>query len=162
VSASHTSTGRRKTTQHYMDLEEEVRRLQNKIRQLTKMNLDLERRLEEARREVYKLMSPPAIEATVLEVIDNERVLVKSTTGPNLIVRVSKDIDVSKLRPGMSVALNNRGSTIIDILPQKVDPLVKAMEVERRPNVTFKDIGGLSEQIRELYEAPAKGSGPVP
>ncbi len=138
---------------HYpMDIEEEIRRLQNRVRQLTRAKLDLERKLEEARREVYKLMSPPAIEATVLEVIDNERVLVKSTTGPNLIVRVVQGIDVKSLRPGMSVALNNRGSTIIDVLPQKVDPLVKAMEVEKKPNVTFKDIGGLSEQIRELYE----------
>ncbi|MCE4628346.1 MAG: proteasome-activating nucleotidase [Desulfurococcales archaeon] len=135
-----------------MDIEEEIRRLQNRVRQLTRAKLDLERKLEEARREVYKLMSPPAIEATVLEVIDNERVLVKSTTGPNLIVRVVQGIDVKSLRPGMSVALNNRGSTIIDVLPQKVDPLVKAMEVEKKPNVTFKDIGGLSEQIRELYE----------
>lgn len=152
MTSSSTGTDSMRGRQHPIDVEEEIRRLQNRVRQLTRAKLDLERKLEEARREVYKLMSPPAIEATVLEVIDNERVLVKSTTGPNLIVRVVQGIDVKSLRPGMSVALNNRGSTIIDVLPQKVDPLVKAMEVERKPNVTFKDIGGLSEQIRELYE----------
>ncbi|MCE4625314.1 MAG: proteasome-activating nucleotidase [Desulfurococcales archaeon] len=135
-----------------MDLETQLRVLEERVRFLSRVKVELERKLEEARREMYKLMSPPSIEATVLEVIDNERVLVKSTTGPNLIVKVSKDIDIKKLRPGMSVALNNRGSTIIEVLPRKVDPLVKAMEVEKRPDVTFNDIGGLSEQIRELYE----------
>ena len=152
VSASDANTGRRKHAPSYTDLELEIKKLQIRVRQLARAKLDLERRLEEARREVYKLMSPPAIEATVLEVIDDERVLVKSTTGPNLIVKVASHIDVRSLRPGISVALNNRGSTIIDVLPQKVDPLVKAMEVDTRPDVSFKDIGGLSDQIRELYE----------
>ncbi len=143
---------RKATPASFMDYEDQVRYLQERVRILLRAKVELERKLEEARREMYKLMSPPGIEATVLEVIDKERVLVKSTTGPNLIVKVSQNIDVSKLRPGMSVVLNNRGSTIIDILPNRVDPAVKAMEVVRKPDVTFKDVGGLSEQIRELYE----------
>ncbi len=97
-------------------------------------------------------MSPPFIEATVLEVLDNERAIVKSTTGPNLVVKISQNINPKDLRPGMVVALNNRGSTIVEVLPNRVDPTVKAMEVVERPNVTFKDIGGLDKQIRELYE----------
>ena len=154
VSLSNTGTGgkRRIDLHHMMTPEEQIRHLQRKVEMLRRANRDLERRLEETRRELLKLMSPPGIEATVLEVIDKERVLVKSTTGPNLVVKVLGTVDVRKLRPGMSVILNNRGSAIIDVLPQRVDPMVKAMEVQRKPDVTFSDIGGLRDQIRELYE----------
>ncbi|MEB3844939.1 MAG: proteasome-activating nucleotidase [Desulfurococcales archaeon] len=150
------NAGRRKsstsTTPPYIDLEEQLRVLQERVRMLTKINNDLRRKLDDVQREVYKLMSPPLIEATVLEVLDNGRAVVKSTTGPNLVVQISKDIDPSTLRPGMVVALNNRGSTIVEVLPSRVDPMVKAMEVVEKPGITFKDIGGLESQIRELYE----------
>ncbi len=156
ISVSVSNAGRRKsstsTAPPYIDLEEQLRVLQERVRMLTKINNDLRRKLDDVQREVYKLMSPPLIEATVLEVLDNGRAVVKSTTGPNLVVQISKDIDPSTLRPGMVVALNNRGSTIVEVLPSRVDPMVKAMEVVEKPGVTFKDIGGLESQIRELYE----------
>ena len=136
----------------YYDADEEIRRLREQVRQLTQLKMMLEQDLERYRREISKLMGAPRIEAVVLEVLDDGRAIVKSTTGPNLIVEVSTRIDPSKLRPGMIVALNNRGSTIVEVLPERVDPAVKAMEVIERPNVTFNDIGGLREQIRELYE----------
>lgn len=145
---SLSSTGGRR----YYDADEEIRRLREQIRQLTQVKMMLEQDLERYRREISKLMGAPRIEAIVLEVLDDGRAIVKSTTGPNLIVEVSTRIDPSKLRPGMIVALNNRGSTIVEVLPERVDPAVKAMEVIERPNVTFNDIGGLREQIRELYE----------
>jgi proteasome regulatory subunit len=149
---SVSNVGRRRGSAGYGDIEGQIEFLKERIKTLTKIKMDLERRLEIAQQEVRKLMSPPFIEATILEVLDDERVIVKSTTGPNLIVRVSSEVDIKKLRPGMIVALNNRGSTIVDVLPNRVDPTVKAMEVVEKPNVTFKDVGGLDEQIRELYE----------
>ncbi|MEB3846668.1 MAG: proteasome-activating nucleotidase [Desulfurococcales archaeon] len=137
---------------HYDDTEEEIRYLREKIKHLLQIKMSLEQDLDRYRREIEKLMSPPHIEATVLEVLDDGYVVVKSTTGPNLVVRVSERIDPKQLRAGMRVALNNRGSTIVRILPNAVDPMVRAMEVIERPKVTFNDIGGLSKQIRELYE----------
>jgi len=139
-------------SRHYYDPDEEVRKLREQVRKLTQMKLMLEQDLERYRREVAKLMGSPRIEATVLEVLDDGRAIVKSTTGPNLVVEVSTNIDPKQLRPGMVVALNNRGSMIVEVLPSRVDPAVKAMEVVERPNVTFNDIGGLKDQIRELYE----------
>ncbi len=145
---SLSASGRR----HFDDVEEEVRFLRERVKHLIQIKMSLEQDLERYRREIEKLMSPPHIEATVIEVLDDDSVVVKSTTGPNLIVKVSNGIEPGTLRPGMRVALNNRGSTIVRILPNSVDPMVKAMEVIERPNVTFKDVGGLSDQIRELQE----------
>jgi proteasome regulatory subunit len=136
-----------------LSLEEEVKWLKEKLRKLMEENITLQRDLEYYKNEVMRLLAPPHIEAVVLEVLDDGRAIVKSSTGPNLVVQIASNVDPSKLRPGMVVGLNNRGSAIVEILPERFDPLVKAMEVIEKPNVTFSDIGGLKEQIREIYEA---------
>jgi proteasome regulatory subunit len=102
--------------------------------------------------EFEKLMSPPLIEGVVIDVLEDGRVIVRSSSGPNLIVNVSSQVDFSKIRPGVSVALSQRGSTVVEVLPLREDLLVKSMEVEERPNVKFSDIGGLEDQVRELVE----------
>jgi 26S proteasome regulatory subunit T1 len=42
-------------------------------------------------------------------------------------------------------------------LPPKIDPTVTMMQVEDKPDVTYKDVGGSKEQIekiREVVEIP--------
>ncbi|PUA33124.1 MAG: proteasome-activating nucleotidase [Zestosphaera tikiterensis] len=104
------------------------------------------------KKEIEKLMSTPLIEGVLLEVLPDGRAVVKSSTGPNLIVEISGSVDVSKLRSGSRVALNQRGSAVVSVLPTIEDPYVKAMEIDERPNVRYSDVGGLDEQIRELRE----------
>ncbi len=138
-----------------MDLEsllEYVRFLERRIKELETERTALRRELRYYKSELEKLIAPPLIEAIVLEVLDDNRAIVKSTTGPNLIVTISNRVDRSKLLPGTHVALNNRGSTIVEVLPVREDPYVRGMEVIEKPNVTYNDIGGLDEQIREIRE----------
>ena len=42
---------------------------------------------------------------------------------------------------------------VLDTLPAEFDNHVKAMEVDKWPTETYKDIGGLEKQIEELVEA---------
>ncbi len=129
-----------------------VRYLEMRIQELETEISYLRKEVEYYKQEVDKLMAPPLIEGIVLEVLDDERAVVKSTTGPNLIVNISGRVDISKLRPGTHVALNQRGSAIVEVLPIREDPYVKAMEIIERPKVRYSDIGGLEEQIREIKE----------
>jgi len=135
-----------------MNTDDYIRFLESKLRWLEVEKERLKMQIKYYQTEIEKLLSPPLVEAIVIDVLDDGRAIVKSTTGPNLIVSISEKIDKERLHPGMHVALNQRGSTIVEILPEYEDPYVKSMEVIERPEVSFDDIGGLKSQIQELRE----------
>jgi 26S proteasome regulatory subunit T4 len=59
----------------------------------------------------------------------------------------------ANLKPGTRVALDMTTLTIMRLLPREVDPTVFHMQAsEEDGGVSFADIGGLNEQIRELRE----------
>ncbi len=125
---------------------------EEKINELLRENEKLRDQLNYYKSELEKLMSPPLIEGTLIDLISDDLALVRSSSGPVLVVQIHSQVDRSKLVPGASVALTQRNSAIVKVLPSREDPLVKAMEVIEKPNVRYSDIGGLSEQIRELRE----------
>ncbi|QGA67760.1 proteasome-activating nucleotidase [Sulfolobus sp. E11-6] len=129
-----------------------VRLMEEKIKSLQIEIENLRKELNYYKAEMEKMLSPPLIEAVVLDVLPDGRVLVRSSSGPNLVVNVASHINQKLIKPGISVALNQRGSTILEVLPQKEDPIVKTMEIVEKPNVTYSEIGGLEEQIKELRE----------
>ena len=61
-------------------------------------------------------------------------------------------VDKSQLKQGSRVALDITTLTVMRILPREVDPLVYNMSHEDPGDVTYSQIGGLGEQIRELRE----------
>jgi proteasome regulatory subunit len=129
-----------------------IRVLEERLKELEMEREKLLLKLKFYRSEIEKLLSSPLIEAVIVNVLDDNRVVVKSSTGPNLVVNVLSSIPREELRPGRHVALNQKGSTIVAILPDTTDPYVSSMEVIEKPNVTYNDIGGLKQQIMELRE----------
>uniref|UniRef100_A0A668S862 AAA+ ATPase domain-containing protein n=2 Tax=Oreochromis aureus TaxID=47969 RepID=A0A668S862_OREAU len=79
-------------------------------------------------------------------------VIVKATNGPRYVVGCRRQLDKSQLKPGTRVALDMTTLTIMRYLPREVDPLVYNMSHEDPGSVSYSEIGGLSEQIRELRE----------
>jgi len=137
----------------FKELENKIRLLEAERASLLIEREQFVRDLEYMRRELEQARSSPLVEASVVEVLDDGRAVVHSSNGPNLVVYVSQNIDAKLLRPGTRVALNQRGSAIIEVLPKSQDMYVKAMEVIERPNVRFQDIGGLKKQIEMIKEA---------
>jgi proteasome regulatory subunit len=84
--------------------------------------------------------------------LEDGRVIVKSSTGPNFVVHVTSSIPKDKLEPGMRVALNQRSFAVTQELPPERDPMIRAMEIEEAPEVSYVDIGGLQDQLREIKE----------
>merc|ERR1712096_599533 len=52
-----------------------------------------------------------------------------------------------------SVPLNHKVHAVIGVLMDDTDPLVTVMKVEKAPQETYADVGGLEEQIQEIKES---------
>ncbi len=141
---------RRKSLERELEMErEEKAELREELRRKDVM-------IEKLRSDLQRLKRPPMIVGTVEEVLDDGRVIVKSSTGPKFLSNVSPTVDKDEIEPGASVALNQQSMAVMEVLPSEKDSRVLAMEVEEKPDVTYDDIGGLDEQIRELREVVEK------
>ena len=143
-------------------LEKRLRNLETEKQLLDAERLRLEQELHSLRNEIDRLREPPLVSATIIDILDDSkgRVIVKSSTGPSFVVNASRKVKNEKLTPGLRVALNQRTFAIMEILPTKLDPFVKGMEViDSIPDVSYSDVGGLEEQmqeVRETVELPLK------
>jgi proteasome regulatory subunit len=135
-------------------LEKRLRNLETEKQLLDAERLRLEQELHSLRNEIDRLREPPLVSATIIDFIDDKgRAIVKSSTGPSFVVNASRKVKNEKLTPGMRVALNQRTFAIMEVLPTKLDPFVKGMEViDSIPDITYSDVGGLEDQLREVRE----------
>jgi proteasome regulatory subunit len=115
-----------------------------------KMRLD--REVKSLRGEIERFRSPPLVVATITEVLEDGKLVVKSSTGPHFVISYSRLLDKKALEPGSRVALNQQTFSIVNVLPSEKDPLISGMEVEEKPEVSYEQIGGLEEQVVEIKE----------
>jgi len=142
-------------------LEKRLRNLETEKQLLDAERLRLEQELHSLRNEIDRLREPPLVSATIIDFLDEKgRAIVKSSTGPSFVVNASRKVKNEKLAPGTRVALNQRTFAIMEILPTKLDPFVKGMEViDSIPDISYVDVGGLEDQmqeVRETVELPLK------
>ena len=142
-------------------LEKRLRNLETEKQLLDAERLRLEQELHSLRNEIDRLREPPLVSATIIDLLDDKgRAIVKSSTGPSFVVNASRKVRNEKLIPGMRIALNQRTFAIMEVLPTKLDPFVKGMEViDSIPDISYSDVGGLEQQtqeVRETVELPLK------
>ncbi len=133
-------------------LREQANKIELEKRFTEGQKLKYERELRQLKSELERLKTPPLVVGTVIDVLENGKVVIRSSTGPQFVVGASQLIDGSELVSGSRVSLNYQTLSIVEILPSSRDPFVSAMEVIESPSVTYSDIGGLDEQIREVRE----------
>ncbi|KAF9487082.1 hypothetical protein BDN71DRAFT_1514314 [Pleurotus eryngii] len=104
------------------------------------------------REELQLLHEPGSYVGEVVKVMGKNKVLVKVQPEGKYIVDIDADIDISTLSPTLRVALRSDSYTLHKILPNKVDPLVSLMMVEKVPDSTYEMVGGLEKQIKEIKE----------
>ena len=119
-----------------------VRKLEKDKVLIENEKIRLEREAKSLRSEVERFRSPPLVLATITEVLDENRMTVKSSTGPSFLVNYSKFLDEKLLVPGSRVALNQQTFGIVEVLPSEKDANVSGMEIETKPDVTYDQIGG--------------------
>jgi proteasome regulatory subunit len=148
----------RQLEERNLALREQKDRVEGEKRLIENQKLKFEREARKLRSELERLRVGPMIVGTIVDVLDENRVIVKSSTGPRFVVNLSQFIE-EKIKPGAQVGLNQQSFAVMCVLPSPRDPAVFGMEIEEAPNVRFSQIGGLETQIseiREIVELPLK------
>lgn len=104
------------------------------------------------REELSLLQEPGSYVGEVVKVMGKKKVLVKVNPEGKYIVDIGPGIDIAALTPALRVALKHDSYMLYKILPNKIDPLVSLMMVEKVPDSTYEMVGGLDNQIKEIKE----------
>ncbi len=148
----------RQLEERNLALREQKDRVEGEKRLIENQKLKFEREARKLRSELERLRVGPMIVGTIVDVLDENRVIVKSSTGPRFVVNLSQFIE-DEIKPGAQVGLNQQSFAVMCVLPSPRDPAVFGMEIEEAPDVRFSQIGGLDTQIseiREIVELPLK------
>ena len=148
----------RQLEERNLALREQKDRVEGEKRLIENQKLKFEREARKLRSELERLRVGPMIVGTIVDVMDENRVIVKSSTGPRFVVSLSQFIE-EEIKVGAQVGLNQQSFAVMCVLPSPRDPAVFGMEIEEAPDVKFSQIGGLDTQIseiREIVELPLK------
>ena len=132
-------------TKDSQDLLTEKLFLENEVHQLKK-------RVSRLDEEVSILKQPPFIVGFIQDITGNGAI-VRSSNGTIFQVSVNPRIDSGQLKAGARVSLNQDTLAIIDVLNDGWDPLVSTSEIIDKPDVSFKDIGGMKDEILSIQQA---------
>ncbi|KAI9500223.1 26S proteasome regulatory subunit 8 [Coemansia sp. RSA 1358] len=122
------------------------------LRRLEAQRNTLNARVRLLKDELNLLQEPALSVAEVVKVIGKNKVLIKLQPEGKHVVDIADDIDIAALTPSTRVGLQSETYRLLKILPNKIDPLVSLMMVEKVPDSTYDMIGGLDKQIKEIKE----------
>jgi len=130
----------------------DYREIETKLKDLRKKEQEMQKDHDKSENDIKALQSVGQIVGEVLKQLTEEKFIVKATNGPRYVVGCRRSINKELLKQGTRVALDMTTLTIMRQLPREVDPLVYKMSHEDPGNISYAEVGGLAEQIRELRE----------
>merc|ERR1719384_939717 len=88
------------------------------------------------------------------EIVDDGHCIVSTPhLGGDSYVSVLSIVDRDLLEPGCTVLLHYKTQAVVGVLSEQTDPSLNVMKVDKAPQETYADIGGLEKQIQEIKEA---------
>merc|ERR1712036_104929 len=130
----------------YLLMEEEFIRNQERLKPQEEKN-------EEERSKVDDLRGTPMSVGSLEEIIDDNHAIVSTSVGSEHYVSILSFVDKDQLEPGCSVLLNHKVHAVVGVLSDDTDPMVSVMKLDKAPQETYADIGGLDQQIQEIKES---------
>ena len=127
------------------ELEASMLQLKLQVDELQKENSQL-------RRDNNQLKRMPLFVAVVVDVLENGEVYLRQQgNNQEYLTHASEDL-LPLLKPGAKVAVNNALS-IVKLIGNVYDARVRLMELEDSPKISYADIGGMENEIKEVREA---------
>ncbi|MBX0324071.1 proteasome-activating nucleotidase [Halomicroarcula sp. F13] len=136
---------------HFEDIVRVNEQLTEQLNDARDRRQDLTDEVDQLERENETLKTSSLYIATAEELTDDGVVVKQHGNNQEVLTEVSPSIRDS-LEAGDRVAINDSFS-VKEILDPETDARAQAMQVDGSPDVTYDDIGGLEEQIREVREA---------
>ena len=144
---------------------ERLEAIRQHYRRIVRMNDELSDRLDDARgrrgelksdvdelkRENEVLKTSSLYIASVEEITEDGVVIKQHGNNQEVLTQTATRLNAD-LRPGDRVAIND-SFAVQQVLDDETDSRAQAMEVTASPDVTYDDIGGIDDQIREVREA---------
>jgi 26S proteasome regulatory subunit T2 len=107
---------------------------------------------KEEREKVEEIRGRPMVVGNLEEVIDDNHAIV-STRGSEHYVSMLSFVDKDLIEPNCTVLLHHKVHAVIGVLTDDGDPIVSSMKIDKAPQESYADIGGLEQQIMEIKEA---------
>jgi proteasome regulatory subunit len=137
--------------EHYVDIVNVNEKLEEQLDEASQRQQALTTKVDSLERENKTLKSSSLYIATAEEILDDGVVIKQHGNNQEVLTEVSPSIRQA-LEAGDRVAIND-SFAVQTILDPETDARAQAMQVDRSPDVTYEDIGGLDDQIREVCEA---------
>ena len=107
----------------------------------------------EEREKVEEIRGRPMQVGNLEEVIDDEHAIVSTSMGNEHYVSMLSFVDKDLLEPNCTVLLHHKFHAVIGVLGDDTDGKVSVMKLEKAPQESYADIGGLEQQIQEIKES---------
>ena len=132
---------------------------QIQLNELEASLLDLKVRVEELqkensqlKRENNQLKKMPLFVAVIVDILENGEIYLRQQGNNQEYLTHASDDLLPLLKPGAKVAVNNALS-IVKIIGNVYDSRVRVMELEISPDISYAQIGGLEDEIKEVRES---------
>ena len=143
--SASSSSGELKIQIQLNELEAALLDLRVKVDELQKENSQL-------KRENNQLKRMPLFVAVVVDILPNGEIYLRQQgNNQEYLTNASEELR-PLLKPGAKVAVNNALS-IVKVIGNIYDSRVRVMELEESPEISYAQIGGLSNEIKEVREA---------
>ncbi|CAB16588.2 26S proteasome regulatory subunit 6A [Schizosaccharomyces pombe] len=155
-------------------LENDIKVMKSEFQRLTHEKSTMLEKIKENQEKISNNKMLPYLVGNVVEILDmqpdevdvqesanqnseatrvGKSAVIKTSTRQTIFLPLIGLVEPEELHPGDLIGVNKDSYLIIDKLPSEYDSRVKAMEVDEKPTERYSDIGGLSKQIEELFEA---------
>jgi len=113
---------------------------------------DLQKENAQLKRENNQLKRMPLFVAVVVDILENNEIYLRQQGNNQEYITHASDEIRPLLKAGTKVAVNNALS-IVKVIGNVYDSRVRVMELVESPEITYAQIGGLSDEIKEVREA---------
>ncbi|MEF8826154.1 MAG: AAA family ATPase, partial [Halapricum sp.] len=137
--------------EHFSEVARVNRELKQQLAVAEQRQDELVEQVDQLERQNDALKTSSLYIATAEELLDDGVVVKQHGNNQEVLTEVSPQLR-SNIEAGDRVAIND-SFTVKTTLDSEKDARAQAMQVDTSPDVTYDDIGGLEEQIREVREA---------